>query len=105
MWTYQGGRLRCKHDIGRQFGGVAQTPAHQEPPAPAWLPRRGQGEPHPVIPAWTFGAVASTQPAPPLSRQWRQDGFHLLLPASTPDIFFPRDGQDISVVVFLQPQA
>jgi hypothetical protein len=101
----QGGRRRCNHDLCRPCGGVAQTPAHQEPLAPAWLPRRGQGEPPPVIPAWTFGAVASTQPAPPLSRPCRQDGLYRRLPASTPDICLPRDGQDLSVVVCLQPQA
>src|SRR5262249_8467926 len=33
----------------------------------------------------------------------RQNGFDLLLPASTPDIFFPRDGQDMGVLMFLQP--
>src|SRR5262245_54862801 len=95
--------MRRKHDVCCQLRGVAQTPADQEPPAPVRLPRRGQREPPPVIPARAFGTVASTQPAPPLSPQRRQDGFDLLLPASTPDIFFPRDGQDMGVLMFLQP--
>ena len=95
--------MRCKHDVRRQLRGVAQTPADQEPPAPVRLPRRGQGEPPPVIPARAFGAIAGTQPAPTLSPQRRQDGFDRLLQASMPDICFPRDGQDMGVLVFLQP--
>jgi len=101
----QGGRLRCPHDRGRQGGGGVQTPAYQAPRAPAGLPRRGQGEPPPVRPAGTLGAVASTPPAPPRSRPGRQDGVHLLWPATMPDIVFPRDGPDIRVVVCLPPQA
>jgi hypothetical protein len=101
----QSGRLRGKHNVRRALRGVAQTPAHQEPAAPVGQQRRGQGEPLPVIPPGTFGPVAGTQPTPGLRLQGREEDFDLLLSASTPDIFFPRDGQDIGVVVFLQPQA
>src|SRR5262245_65159828 len=61
----QGCRMRRKHDVCCQLRGVAQTPADQEPPAPVRLPRRGQREPPPVLPARAFGPVAGTQPAPP----------------------------------------
>src|SRR5712691_9082627 len=99
----QHGRLGGKHDVRRELCRVAQTPAHQEPPTPVGLQRRGQGEPLPVIKARAFGAVTSTQPAPALCPQCRQDAFDLVLPIGTPDIFFSRDGQNIGVAVFLQP--
>jgi hypothetical protein len=73
--------MRRKHDVRRQLRGIAQTLAHQEPPAPVRLQRCGQGEPPPVLPAGAFRPVAGTQPAPALSRQRRQDGFDLLVPA------------------------
>ena len=101
----QSGRLRGKHDVRREFRGVAQTPAHQEPAAPVGQQRRGQGEPLPIIPPRPFGSVAGTQPTPVLRLQGREEDFDLLVSASTPDIFFLRDGQDLGVVVFLQPHA
>jgi len=101
---FQHGPMRGKPHVRRQLRGGAQTPAHQEPPAPVGLQRRGQGEPRPVIPARAFGPVASAQPTPTLRRQRCQDRFDLLLPAGTPDIFFSRDGQDMGVAVFFQPQ-
>jgi hypothetical protein len=85
----QGRPLWGKHDVGRQRRRVAQTPTNQEPAALVGLPRRGQGEPHPVIPAWTFGPIAGAQPVPALRHQRRQDAFDLVLPTSPPDIFFP----------------
>ena len=39
----------------------------------------------------------------PLSRQRRQEGLHRRWPAGTPDVCFPRDGQDRGVGVFFQP--
>ena len=96
-------RVGRNNDVRRQRRGIAQTPADQEPPAPGRLPWCGQGAPPPVIPARAFGTVAGTQPAPTLNPQRRQDGFDLLLPASTPAIFFPRDGHDMGVRLFLQP--
>jgi hypothetical protein len=98
---FQHGPMQGKHHVRRQLRGGAQTPAHQEPPAPVELQGRGQGEPRPVLPARAFGPVASAQPTPPLWRQRCQDRFDLLLPAATPDIFLARDGQDMGVAVFL----
>src|SRR5437867_2305520 len=46
-----------------------------------------------------------TQAAPALRPQRREEGFDLVLSASAPDIFFPRDGQAMGVVVFFQPQS
>ena len=91
-----------KHDVGRQLRRVAQTPTHQEPAAPSGCQAR-PGEPHPVIPAWAFGPIASAQPVPALRPQRRQEAFDLVLPTSPPDILFPRDGHDIGVVLFFQP--
>ncbi len=82
-------RMRRKHDIRRACRGVAQTPAHPEPSAPVGVQRRGQGEPLPVIPAGAFRPVAGTQPAPTLSPQRRHEGVDLVVPAGTPDLFFP----------------
>src|SRR5262249_16486996 len=97
-------RLRGKHHVRCELRRVVQTPAYPKPPTPVRLQRRGQGEPPPVIPAWAFRPIARTQPGPALSPQGRQKSFDLVLPTSTPDIFFSRDGQDMGVVVCLQPQ-
>jgi len=95
--------MRRHHDVCGQRRGGAQTPADQAPPAPGRLPRRGQGEPPPVIPARALGPVAGPQPAPPLSPQRRQAGFDLRVLASTPALFFPRDGQARGGRGFLPP--
>src|SRR5215510_2032312 len=57
-------RVWRKDDVRRELRGSAQTPADQEPAAPVGLPRRAQGEPPPVIPAWACGPVASAEPVP-----------------------------------------
>src|SRR5262245_13634065 len=92
-----------KHDVRRQVRGSAQTPADQEPAAPVRLPRCGQGQPQPVIPARPFGPGPGAQPLPALCPQRRQDAFDLVLPPRPPDIFFARDRQDIGVVLLFQP--
>src|SRR4029450_9815335 len=92
-------RVWCKNDVRRQRRGTPPPPAYQEPPAPVRLPRRGQGQPTPVIPARPFRPVTCTQPLPALRRQRRQDVFDLVLPTRPPDIFFARDRQDIGVVL------
>src|SRR5215510_15583424 len=79
-------RVWRKNDVRRQRRGIAQTPAYQEPAAPVRLPRRGQGQPTPVIPARPFGPVASAQPLLALRPQRRQDAFDLVLPTRPPDI-------------------
>jgi len=96
-------RLRGKHHVRCALRRVGQTPAYHKPPTPGRLQRRGQGEPPPIIPARAFRPIASAQPGPALSPQGRQKSFALVLPTSTPDIFFSRDGQDMGVVVCLPP--
>jgi hypothetical protein len=65
--------------------------------------RRGQGEPPPVIPPGTFGPVTSPQPTPVLLLQHRQERFDLPLAAGTPDLCFPRDGEDLGLGTLFQP--
>src|ERR1043166_7110293 len=99
----QGRLLWGTHDVGRQRRRVAQTPTDEEPAAPVGLPRRGEGAPHPVIPARAFGPIASAPPVPALRHQRRQDAFDLVLPTRPPDILLPRDGHDIGVVLLFPP--
>jgi hypothetical protein len=95
--------LGGKPAVCRQRRRMAQTPTDQEPAAPVGRPRRGQGEPPPVIPARAFGPIARAPPVPALRRQRRQAAFALLLPTSTPAICFPRDGHARGVVLLCQP--
>src|SRR2546426_7682436 len=99
----EGRRLRGTHDVCGALGRVAETPTDQEPPTPVRLARRSQWEPSPVIPSGAFGPVTSPQATPALLLQHRQEGFDLPLATGTPDIFFPRDGQDIRVGMRFQP--
>src|SRR5207342_298797 len=100
----EGSRLRGIHDVRGARGGVAETPTDQEPPPPVGLARRSQGEPAPVIPSGAFGPVTSPQATPVLLLQHRQERFDLPLAAGTPDIFFPRDGEDIRLGALFQPR-
>jgi hypothetical protein len=100
----QPGRMRGKPDGRRKVRRGAQTPAPQEPPTPVGGQRGRQREPPPVIPAGALRPVASAQPAPALSPPGCATGGDLLVPPGAPDIFFPRDGQDMGVLVFLHPQ-
>src|SRR5262245_18862856 len=94
-----------KHDVRRQLRRLTQTSAYQEPAAPVGLPRGSQGEPPPVIPARTFGAVASAQPGPALRPQRCQNAFDLVLPTRPPDILFPRDRHNIGMILLFQPHS
>ena len=101
--SVQGGFRRGKHDVCGALCRIAQTPADQKPPTPVGGQRRGQGEPPPVIPPGTFGPVTSPQPTPALLLHHRQEHFDLPLAAGTPDIFFPRDGEDLRLGTRLPP--
>src|SRR5215510_14393936 len=82
-----GCRTRSEHDVCRQLRRGAQAPPYQEPAAPLRLQRCCQGQPRPVIPAWAFGPLPSTQPVPTLRAQGGQNGFYLLWLATQPDVF------------------
>ena len=60
----QGGLLGGKDPRRGQLRGGADTAPDQQPAAPVWLQGLGHGQPVPVIPPWTFRAIARTQPRP-----------------------------------------
>ena len=65
----------------------------------------GHGQPVPVIPPWTFRAIARTQPRPAGLRLGGQDRVDLTLSPAPPDGLRAGDGQDIRLGMGCHPQA
>jgi hypothetical protein len=93
-----------KDNRAPQRGRVARTAPHQQPAAPAGVHRVGQGQPLPVVPAWSFRSAPGTEARPTVLRQGGQDRFHLPWPPVQPDVFLARNCQDIGLRLGFQPQ-